>query len=186
MQVHTLYICVATFPAQHFPKLRFYEFFVATRYPHQISAKYCLLKLMNQPSPVSKIDNRKKTSSSSIWPNVEPSRHTTGWNNFCRRILFLLQGVLASRSTLNILVIFYWNFLLGGSHLWPLSVNMSTSIIWCDSNKKVQYFSVWLWYTLCSPLMAYHHNDRLCEKVSWLLPNHIPIKLLFLFSTQLN
>ena len=90
------------------------------------------------------------------------------------------------RSTLNILVIFYWNFLLGGSHLWPLSVNMSTSIIWCDSNKKVQYFSVWLWYTLCSPLMAYHHNDRLCEKVSWLLPNHIPIKLLFLFSTQLN
>ena len=94
--------------------------------------------------------------------------------------------LLATRSTLNILVIFYWNFLLGGSHLWPLSVNMSTSIIWCDSNKKVQYFSVWLWYTLCSPLMAYHHNDRLCEKVSWLLPNHIPIKLLFLFSTQLN
>ena len=95
-------------------------------------------------------------------------------------------GPFLPRSTLNILVIFYWNFLLGGSHLWPLSVNMSTSIIWCDSNKKVQYFSVWLWYTLCSPLMAYHHNDRLCEKVSWLLPNHIPIKLLFLFSTQLN
>ena len=96
------------------------------------------------------------------------------------------EEVFRPRSTLNILVIFYWNFLLGGSHLWPLSVNMSTSIIWCDGNKKVQYFSVWLWYTLCSPLMAYHHNDRLCEKVSWLLPNHIPIKLLFLFSTQLN
>ena len=77
-------------------------------------------------------------------------------------------------------------FLLGGSHLWPYLVNMGTSIIWCDSNIKVQYFSVWLWYTLCSPLMAYHHNDRLHEKVSWLLPNHIPIKLLFLFSTQLN
>ena len=90
MQVCTLYICVATFPAQHFPKLRFYEFFVATRYPHQISAKYCLLKLMNQPSPVSKIDNRKKTSSSSIWPNVEPSRHTMDWKNFCRRISLFL------------------------------------------------------------------------------------------------
>ena len=101
-------------------------------------------------------------------------------------LLLSHQHCIYARSTLNILVIFYWNFLLGGSHLWPLSVNMSTSIIWCDSNKKVQYFSVWLWYTLCSPLMAYHHNDRLCEKVSWLLPNHIPIKLLFLFSTQLN
>ena len=77
-------------------------------------------------------------------------------------------------------------FLLGGSHLWTYLVNMDTSIIWCDSNIKVQYFSVWLWYTLCSPLMAYHHNDRLCEKVLWLLPNHIPIKLLFLFCTQLN
>ena len=77
-------------------------------------------------------------------------------------------------------------FLLGGSHLWPYLVNMGTSIIWCDSNIKVQYFSVWLWYTLCSPLMAYHHSDRLHVKVSWLLPNHIPIKLLFLFITQLN
>ena len=90
------------------------------------------------------------------------------------------------RSMLNTLVIFSGIFLLGGSHLWPYLVNMGTSIIWCDSNIKVQYFSVWLWYTLCSPLMAYHHNDRLHEKVSWLLPNHIPIKLLFLFSTQLN
>ena len=77
-------------------------------------------------------------------------------------------------------------FLLGGSHLWPYLVNIGTSIIWCDSNIKVQYFSVWLWYTLCSPHMAYHHNDRLREKVSWLLANHIPIKLLFLFCTQLN
>ena len=41
------------------------------------------------------------------------------------------------RSTLNKLVIFYWNFLLGGSHLSPPPVNMSTSIIWCDSNIKV-------------------------------------------------
>ena len=54
-------------------------------------------------------------------------------------------------------------FLLWGSHLWPYLVNMGTSIIWCDSNIKVQHFSVWLWYTLCSPLMAYHHNDRLHE-----------------------
>ena len=110
-----------------------------------------------------------------------------GWKcGISQKLSNILTPLTSPRSTLNILVIFYWNFLLGGSHLWPLSVNMSTSIIWCDSNKKVQYFSVWLWYTLCSPLMAYHHNDRLCEKVSWLLPNHIPIKLLFLFSTQLN
>lgn len=34
-------------PAQHFRK-RFYDFFATARYPHQISAKYCLLKLMNQ------------------------------------------------------------------------------------------------------------------------------------------
>ena len=43
-------------------------------------------------------------------------------------------------------------FLLGGSHLWPYLVNMGTSIIWCDSNIKVQYFSVWLWYTLSQNL----------------------------------
>ena len=78
--LYTLHMC-SYFSSSALSKTQFYEFFVATRYPHQISAKYCLLKLMNQPSPVSKIDNRKKTSSSSIWPNVEPSRHTMGWNN---------------------------------------------------------------------------------------------------------
>ena len=43
-------------------------------------------------------------------------------------------------------------FLLGGSHLWHYLVNMGTTIIWCDSNIKVQYFSVWLWYTLSQNL----------------------------------
>ena len=79
-----------------------------------------------------------------------------GYESRLDDITCYLSGTIESRNKQGVRWI-HWSFfsgifLLGGSHLWHYLVNMGTSIIWCDSNIKVQYFSVWLWYTLSQNL----------------------------------